>query len=141
MDTSDYARLGVYSTSAAPGLIIAHGRHSHQHTHTHTHTQTQTQTHVCSISFLSHHIQYNIISFTNTRAYSMDRYMCVYCVFVTHTYLHLSVCFEMFVHACLSLSYVHSVSSLTAWLSLCICMYWHIVTYKVTVCLCTYSTV
>ena len=25
MDTSDYARLGVYSTASAPGIIVAHG--------------------------------------------------------------------------------------------------------------------
>ena len=25
MDTSEYARLGVYSTDSAPGIIVAHG--------------------------------------------------------------------------------------------------------------------
>ena len=28
MDTTDYARLGVYSTDSAPGIIVAHGRHT-----------------------------------------------------------------------------------------------------------------
>ena len=26
MDTSEYARLGVFSTASAPGIIIAHGK-------------------------------------------------------------------------------------------------------------------
>ena len=35
MDTSDYARLGVYSTASAPGIIVAHG----------------TVIHICSVYF------------------------------------------------------------------------------------------
>ena len=29
MSSSDYARLGVFSTESAPGIIIAHGRSKH----------------------------------------------------------------------------------------------------------------